>query len=97
MNYQISPVYLNGPLKDQEHPIERGAGGLETIDPNTNKTHIYQFKKFGWASGNTALYIWIAWCGPDEPTAMAIAKALIKPELVTKLISPPTPNMPGIL
>jgi hypothetical protein len=97
MSYQISPVYLDGPLQGREHPINRGASGFETIDPNTNKTHIYRFQKFGWPSGGTAIFIWLAWCSPYEPTAMAIAKALMKPELIEKLVSPPSPGTPGIL
>jgi hypothetical protein len=85
------PIYLDGPLKDKDHPIPEGLRNVEAKNPNlehwaaTRSVVTYQFKKFGLAFGGTTFYVWLGWCGHyDEPSAETIANALFKPEIIER-------------
>lgn len=85
----VSPVYIDGPLRGREFTTPDPFPVIYAADDEASliraDTVCYQMRKFGFHCGGKAVLIWIAWCGPAEPDAEQIARAMFTPEAAARM------------
>lgn len=87
------PIYIDGPLEGQDFPADPGVMCVQAIDYGKPDVHsilsgslagevvTYELRQFGFHCGGKAVSFWVGSCSPGAPDAVAIFRALCKPEL----------------
>ena len=90
---RIRPVYVDGPLEGQEFDTDTSfVQAIDTVAYEDSRgssfpdgsTVTYQFRKFGFHMGGKAVVVWVGWCSPGDPDGETVAKALFKPDVMSR-------------
>ena len=88
----IQPVYVDGPLKGQDFPVDEPWMRVQAVDPDvmlnpaadpsspldpSRAIVTYTLQKFGFRSGDKNVMLWLGVSGPGEPDAEVLADLLL--------------------
>ena len=87
----MRPVYVDGPLLGQRFDTDCGSVHAVQADPadtplgEAGRRVTYRFRPVRFTSGGTAATVWIGWCGPVEPDAGTICRALFREDVADRM------------
>lgn len=91
MGSRRHPIYIDGPLEGQDFLAD--SMFVQAIDCDSYGGTVwsmkadvvtYQLRQFGFHCGGKAVSFWVGSCGPGEPDAWSVFRALCKPELLER-------------